>query len=65
GPSSVALTWLDGLDWGTVSQYRNAVALDASVARRGIGVVQRSQVADLPEVDGLAAFEPLTELKRK
>ena len=65
GPSSVALTWLDGLDWETVSQYKNAVALDASVARRGIGVIPRSLVADLPEADGLSVFEPLTELKRK
>lgn len=64
-PPSVDLTWLRGLDWDTAGRYRNAVALDASVSRRGIGVIERSRLSDLPEMPGLWAFEPLTELKRK
>jgi hypothetical protein len=61
----IAVTWLDGLDWNTVSQYKNAVALDASVTRRGLAVVSKADAAKLPKTRGIHVFAPLTEKKRK
>lgn len=64
-PSDITVTWLDGLDWETVSQYRGAVALDASIARRGLAVVPKEKAGALSGIDGVCLFAPLTELKRK
>jgi hypothetical protein len=61
----VAVTWLDGLDWNAVSQYKNAVALDASVSRRGLAVVSKADASRLSETPGVHVFAPLTEKKRK
>lgn len=64
-PPDVPVTWLAGLDWETVSQYKGAVALDASIARRGLAVIPKSRAADIPAGEGVCLFRPLTELKRK
>jgi hypothetical protein len=64
-PPDVDVIWLDGLDWAKVSQYKNAVALDASVAKRGIAVVPKDRAADLVKIPGVTLYEPLTPLKRK
>jgi hypothetical protein len=63
-PKDVEDVWLDGLDWSKVSQYRNAVALDASVAKRGIAVVPKSRASDLVKIPGVTLYEPLTPQKR-
>lgn len=64
-PSGIAVTWLDGVDWSTVSQYKNAVALDASISKRGIAVVPKTGSSEISKLRGVSLFEPLTELKRK
>lgn len=64
-PSDISVTWVDGLDWETVSQYRNAVALDASIARRGLAVIPASREQEFSGREGICLFKPLTELKRK
>jgi hypothetical protein len=64
-PSSLAVAWLDGVNWDTVGQYKNAVALDASVRKRGIAVVPKARSSELSKLPGVSLYEPLTELKRK
>lgn len=64
-PVDIAVTWIDGLDWETVSQYKNAVALDASIARRGLAVIPASRAEEISGKDGICLFTPLTALKRK
>lgn len=64
-PPDLRMTWLDGVDWATVGQYKNAVALDASVSRRGIAVVPKARPSELPEIPGVSLFEPISEPKRK
>ena len=64
-PAGIAVAWLDGVDWSTVSQYKNAVALDASVSRRGIAVVPKARSSELSKLPGVSLYEPLTELRRK
>jgi hypothetical protein len=64
-PAGTDVTWLSGLDWETVSQYKNAVALDASISRRGLAVVPKARGREFDGIDGVAVFKPLTELKRK
>jgi hypothetical protein len=59
-PSDVI--WLDGLGWDAVSEYRNALALDASVDKRGIAVVPKS--AGSAPVAGVRLYAPLTEKRR-
>ena len=62
--AGVSVTWLDGLDWDTVSQYKDAVALDASVARRGIAVIAKSEQDAVSKFLGVRLYEPISE-KRK
>jgi hypothetical protein len=62
--AGVSVTWLDGLDWDTVSQYKDAVALDASVSRRGIAVIEKSEQAEVSKFLGIRLYEPISE-KRK
>ena len=64
-PADIEITRLSGLDWETVSQYRNAVALDASISRRGLAVIPKSRAKEFTGIDGVCLFRPLTELKRK
>jgi hypothetical protein len=64
-PPGIAVTWIDGLDWSTVSQYRSAVALDASVTRRGLAVVSKSDASRLGGTPGVHVYAPLTAKKRK
>jgi hypothetical protein len=64
-PANLDVTWLNGIDWSTVSQYKNAVALDASVTKRGIAVVPKARSPELSTISGVSLFEPLTDLKRK
>jgi hypothetical protein len=40
------------------------VALDASVAKRGIAVVPKSRASDLVKIPGVTLYEPLTPQKR-
>jgi len=63
-PIDIPITWLDGLDWDTVSQYKDAVALDASIARRGLAVIPASRADELSGIEGVSLFAPLTALKR-
>ena len=62
--AGVSVTWLDGLDWDTVGQYKDAVALDASVSRRGIAVVAKSEQVEVSKFLGIRLYEPISE-KRK
>lgn len=64
-PPDVPVTWLAGLDWETVSEYEGAVALDASIARRGLAVIPKGRADEIAEIGGVCLFRPLTELKRK
>lgn len=64
-PAGTAVTWLDGIDWNTVAQYKNAVALDASIRKRGIAVVPAARSSELSNIPGVSLYGPLTELKRK
>jgi hypothetical protein len=64
-PPDISVTWVEGLDWETVSQYKDAVALDASIARRGLAVIPASRADEVSGIDGVFVFKPLTELKRK
>lgn len=64
-PPGIAVTWIDGLDWSTVSQYKSAVALDASVTRRGLAVVSKSDASRFSGAPGVHVYAPLTAKKRK
>lgn len=64
-PSDVRVIWLEGLDWTKVSQYKNAVALDASVSKRAIALVPKGRASDLVKIPGVTLYEPLTPQKRK
>ena len=52
---------LEGLDWAVVSQYKDALALDASVAKRVIAVIPESEAATWANVPNLRLYAPLTE----
>ena len=64
-PQGIAVTWLAGVEWSTISQYKNAVALDASIPKRGIAVVPKTKSSELAKLHGVSLFAPITELKRK
>jgi len=64
-PPHVEAIRLEGLDWAKVSQYKNAVALDASVAERRIAVVPKDSAPELVKIAGVTLYEPLTPQKRK
>ena len=54
--------WLDGLGWDAVSEYKDALALDASVQKRGVAVVPKS--AGSAPIAGVRLYAPLTEKRR-
>lgn len=64
-PPDVPIIWLTGLDWETISQYKGAVALDASITRRGLAVIPKGRKDELSGIEGASLFKPLTELKRR
>lgn len=52
---------IEGLDWATVSQYKDALALDASVATRLIAVIPESARVKWQSSAGVRLYAPLTE----
>jgi hypothetical protein len=54
----MAFNWLVGLDWQTVSGYRSAVALDASVSHRGLAVIDTETAEAWPPIPGLRIYMP-------
>jgi hypothetical protein len=55
----VKFVWLSGLDWHAVSNYRSAVALDASVPHRGLAIVEAHTAEALPRLPGLRLYTPI------
>ncbi|GIX49179.1 MAG: hypothetical protein KatS3mg131_3390 [Candidatus Tectimicrobiota bacterium] len=58
-PLGLRFAWLAGVDWGAVTTYRAAVALDASVPHRGVAIVDAPTAAALPALPGLRRYRPL------
>jgi hypothetical protein len=49
----------NGLDWHAVSNYRSAVALDASVPHRGLAIVEAHTAEALSRLPGLRLYTPI------
>ncbi|MCZ6872061.1 MAG: hypothetical protein O7G88_00815 [bacterium] len=55
----VAMTWLDGLDWQTATNYADGVALAASVPHRGLAIVSPEIADALPPLPSLRIYTPI------
>lgn len=55
----VKFHWLQGLDWQAVANYREAVALDASVPQRGFAIIDLATATAWPPLPGLRLYAPI------
>jgi hypothetical protein len=55
----VAMTWLEGLDWQTATNYDDGVALEVSVPYRGLAIVSPDIADALPPLPSLRIYRPI------